>query len=343
MAAPSFASAYNFTNTLNSLNRDHSLTDFIIDVAFQSMKGLNFLRQKEMVDEIAGGLAATWTINVGKSPNTVWYAGDQDLPIGSLNNNVYTAALDWKFLDDALTVLFTDILMNDGSPDAVANYITAQLDITKMSAVQALATAWITNNFQANPLAVDGLQGSIDNGTVVPTYAGIPVTAGAVGSLWGAANQVNYNITSVASLLANLQTLDIAAQIDASRPDFYMTNRLAYGSIIGQLTSLDRYIQPDLARTTGSVDVSFNSGPLFIDSNVPTGVTSPATGTGSGGAMFGLNSRYLKLVVLAGAYFEMEEWQKAQQNNTYFTRIHFGGNLVNFKPASHWQAWISGQ
>jgi len=340
MAAPSFASGYQFTNTLNSLNRDHSLTDFVIDLVFQSMKGLDFLRQREMVDEVDGGLAATWTVNIGKSPNTVWYAGDQDLPIGSLNNNVYTAALDWKFLDDALVVLFTDVLMNDGSPDAVANYVTAQLDITKMSIVQGLATAWITNTFLLNPLAVDGLAGSIDNGTVVPTYAGIPVTAGAVGNLWGCATQTNYNVTS--SLLGNMQTLDIAAQIDNARPDFYMTNRLNYASVIALLTTLDRYIQPDLARTTGSVDVSFNSGPLFIDSNVPTGVASPSTGTGSGGFIYGLNSRYLKLVVLRGAYFDVEEWQKSQTNNTYFTRIHLGCNLVNFKPAAHWVLWNSG-
>ncbi len=40
--------------------------------------------------------------------------------------------------------------------------------------------------------------------------------------------------------------------------------------------------------------------------------------------------------------FEVEEWQKAQGNNTYFTRIHFGGNVVNLKPAAHWQGWISG-
>ena len=338
MASTGFAAGYNFTNTLNSMNRDHSLTDFIIDLVFESMKGLDFMRQREMVEEVSGGLAATWMVNVGKSPNTVWYQGDQDLPIASLNNNVYTAALDWKFLDDALTVLFTDILMNDGSPDAVANYVMGQLDITKMSAIQALATAWINNTFQINPLAVDGLIGSIDNGTVVPTYAGIPVTAGAVGSLWQ--GNVNYNI--VGSILANLQTLDIAAQIDNQRPDFYMTNRLNYGSIIGLLTTLDRYIQPDLARTTGSVDLSFNSGPLFIDSNIPTGVVSPLTGTGSGGAFFGCNSRYLKLVILQGANFEVEDWAKAQTNNTYFTRVHFGGNVVNLKPAAHHQSWISG-
>ena len=338
MASTGFAAGYNFTNTLNSMNRDHSLTDYIIDLVFESMKGLDFMRQREMVEEVSGGLAATWMVNVGKSPNTVWYQGDQDLPIASLNNNVYTAALDWKFLDDALTVLFTDILMNDGSPDAVANYVLGQLDITKMSAIQALATAWINNTFQINPLAVDGLIGSIDNGTVVPTYAGIPVTAGAVGSLWQ--GNVNYNI--VGSILANLQTLDIAAQIDNQRPDFYMTNRLNYGTIIGLLTVLDRYIQPDLARTTGSVDLSFNSGPLFIDSNIPTGVISPLTGSGSFGAFYGCNSRYLKLVFLKGGNFEVEDWAKAQTNNTYFTRIHAALNLIDLKPSAHHQSYISG-
>ena len=338
MASTGFAAGYNFTNTLNSMNRDHSLTDYIIDLVFESMKGLDFMRQREMVEEVSGGLAATWMVNVGKSPNTVWYQGDQDLPIASLNNNVYTAALDWKFLDDALTVLFTDLLMNDGSPDAVANYVMGQLDITKMSAIQALATAWINNTFQINPLAVDGLIGSIDNGTVVPTYAGIPVTAGAVGSLWQ--GNVNYNI--VGSILANLQTLDIAAQIDNQRPAFYMTNRLNYGTIIGLLTVLDRYIQPDLARTTGSVDLSFNSGPLFIDSNIPTGVISPLTGSGSFGAFYGCNSRYLKLVFLKGGNFEVEDWAKAQTNNTYFTRIHAALNLIDLKPSAHHQSYISG-
>lgn len=337
MPAPTFAPAYNFTNTLNSLNRDHSLTDYIIDLVFQSMKGLNLLRQREMVQEVQGGLAATWPVNVGTSPNTVWYAGDQDLPIASMNSNIYTAALDWKFLDDALVVLFTDLLINDGSPDAVANYVEGQLDITKMSAVQALATAWIQNSKSFNPLAVDGLGGSVDNGTVETTYAGIPLTSGAVGNIWQ--GKVNYNPGGTAVLTA-MQALDIAAQIDNARPDFYMCNRLAYGAIVATLTALDRYIQPDLARTTGSTDLSFNASPLFIDSNVPTGVASPQVGvTGTGGYIYGLNSRYLKLVVLKNAYFEIEQWQKAQQNNTYFTRVHFGGNLVNLKPSAHWRLW----
>jgi len=162
----------------------------------------------------------------------------------------------------------------------------------------------------------------------------------AIGTLAGGiAHDFNNILTSI---LANFQTLDIAAQIDNQRPDFYMTNRLNYATLIGLLTVLDRYIQPDLARTTGSVDLSFNSGPLFIDSNIPTGVVSPLTGAGSYGAFYGLNSRYLKLVFLKGGNFEVEDWAKAQTNNTYFTRIHAALNLINLKPPAHWQSWISG-
>ena len=99
--AVSLASAFNFTNNLNALNRDHSLTDYIIDLVFKSIKLWNFLRQNDMV--VTGGEALTWNLNIGTSPNTVWYQGDQDLPIAGMNANIYTAALDWKWLDDALT------------------------------------------------------------------------------------------------------------------------------------------------------------------------------------------------------------------------------------------------
>lgn len=333
----SFASAYNFTNALNALNRDHSLTDYVIDTFFDSQKALNFMRQREMVEVIKGGLAATWNVNVAGSPNTQWYQGDQDLPIASMNNNIYGAALDWKFLDDALVVLLTDTVINDGSPDAVANMVESQLDITKMSSLANIASAWITNHKSLNPLSLDGLAGSIDNGTVETSYAGISTqSSGAVGTLWQ--GKVNYN-PSGGNLLGYMQTQDIAAQVDNSRPDFYVTNRLSYGAVVSSLTSLDRYIQPDLGRVTGQTDLAFNSSPLFIDSHVPTGVVSPATGSGSGGLIYGLNSRYLKLVILDGMNFEMEEWQKAQTNNTYFTRIHFGGNVVNLKPSAHWVLW----
>ena len=335
--AVSFASAFNFTNNLNALNRDHSLTDYIIDLVFKSIKLWNFLRMNDMV--VTGGEALTWNLNIGQSPNTVWYQGDQDLPIASMNANIYTAALDWKWLDDALTVLMTDVLINDGSPDAVANAVASQIDVMKMSSVQAAAKAFIVNNQTVNPLAFDGLSASIDNGQVVNQYAGISTTSAITGSLWS--SNINYNMGGGAALLGNMQTQDIAAQIDNSRPDHYATNKLFYGAIIGQLTSLDRYIQPDLARTFGATDLAFNGCPLFMDNNIPTGVASPTAG-GSGGYMYGLNSRYLKLVVMEGCNFDLEDWRRAEQNNTYFTRLHFAGNVVNMKPPAHWGAWVTG-
>lgn len=331
------AAAFNFTNTLNALNRDHTITDYIIDLVFKSIKLWNYLRLQDRV--VKGGEALTWNLNVGVSPNTVWYQGDQELPIASMNSNIMTAALDWKFLDDALMVLMTDVLINDGSPDAVANAVAAQLDIVKMSAVQQAAKAFIQNTRILNPLAFNGLLESLDNGQISASYAGIPFSSSQTGTLWQ--SNVNYNMTGGASLLGGMQTQDIAAQIDNSRPDHYVSNKLAYAAVIGQLTSLDRYIQPDLARVTGSTDLAFNGSPYFMDSNMPTAVASPTAG-GSGGYIFGLNSRYLLLVAMENCYFELEDWRRAEQNNTYFTRLHFGGQVINMKPPSHWSSWVSG-
>jgi hypothetical protein len=305
------------------------------------MKGLNYLRQKGNLVEIQGGSALTWTVNTSSSPNTQWYTGDQALPIASLNNNLYTAAVDWKFLDDALVLNFTDLIINDGSPDAIANQAMAQLDITKMSAIQGLASAWIANTVNINPLAIDGLLGAVDNATVLPTYAGINRSSSGLGSLFQ--GNVNYNTTGANNILNDLQALDLTAQIDASRPDFYMSNRLAYGAMIQKLTALDRYIQPDLARTFGATDLAFNGNPVFIDNNVPTGVASPQAGvSGTGGYVLGLNSRYINMIVHPQVNFEVEEWQKAQNNNTYFTRVHFAGNLAVLKPPAHFNLWSFG-
>lgn len=336
------ASSYNFTNTLNSLNRDHALADYVIDLFFQSMKALNYLRQKGQYDDVTGGTALTWPVNTQASPNTVWYIGDQNLPITSMASNIWTAALDWKFLDDALVSTLTDILINDGSPDAIANQVAANLDITKMSALQALASAWLNNTIAINPLAVDGAAEAVDDGTVQSTYAGIAkaVPPNGLGTMWQGV--VNYGSAGTnpipAMFAANIQT-----QIDNSRPDFFVSNRLIFSMIWAQLSQLDRYIMPDLARTFGATDLAFNGNPMFIDNNMPTGVPSPQSGvTGNGGTILGLNSRYVKLITHPNANFDIEEWQKAQGNNTFFTRIHWAGNVVFLNPQTCWQVWQSG-
>jgi hypothetical protein len=332
---PNYAQSFAFTTTLQSLTKDRVVTDYVVETFFDSAKVWQYLRSKGMYEVGEGGLALTWPVNTTSSPNTMAFVGDQNLPIASMDNNIIRAALDPKYYADALVIKLTDAALNNGSPDAVSNYVKTQLDIVKMSIVNLIAGDLVNNAQSINPLGVNGLVESVDNGTGKgPTYANVSRTA--YPTFQG---KVNY-ASAVATEVQDLQTLFLAAQIDNDRPDFYTLNRKAFQSFWNTLQLKDQYIQPDLARTFGGLDLLYQGNPMFMDSHVPTGAPAPSGG-GSGGTVYALNSNYLKLYCLDGWDFALQDWRVAEQNATVFTRIYWGGNLINLSPRMHAQQWIS--
>lgn len=332
---PSFAGNFNFTNTLQALTKDRVLTQEVIDTFFLAMKGFQYIRQKGLMEHVTGGIAAGWNVNVSSSPNTTSFDGDQNLPIASMNNNIIRAELDWKKYTDALVVVGTDELYNDGSPDAIASLVDAQLDVVKMSLVNKLAQDWINNTQAANALSLNGLFEAVDDGTTAATYAGISRTT--FPAQWKGV--VNYSITT--NILNNIHTADLKASVDAQRPDMYSTNNLNFAALIQSLFSIDRYMQPDMARTAGGTDFIFNGNPLLIDSHFPTQATSPS-GQATSGMLIGLNSSYVKMFVHPDWYFRMTDWQMAQNNLSFFTRVLYAGNIAVLKPPACFNVWISG-
>lgn len=336
------AGSYLFGNPLQALTREGIVTDAIIDHNFKSNKFTQYLRQKGMVDDKRGGAALTWNNNFGSSPNTVTYQGDDALPINSMNSNLQRAGLGWKGYADALVLNVDDILDNEDSPDAIASIVEGQLAITKMSLVDKVATDIIQNTAALNPKGLDGLAECIDDGTVAPVYAGLPRSA--YGTRWKSI--MNYTVLSTANLLNTIHATDIAASIDAQRPDAYFTGPLLFGTLIESLTPQDAYIQPEMARSAGGNDLIFNGNPVFIDNHFPTGVatagTAPGSGANSGGYFYGINSTYMKLVINPKANFATSEWQVSQGNATVFVRILLRANIVNIKPSSHFGLWIQG-
>jgi hypothetical protein len=335
---------YTYLNAFQSLTREEVITNKVIDTVFKSNKAWQWLRQKGMYDDVKGGAALTWPINVGKSPNTTTFDGDDTLPIASMNSNILRAALPWKRYTDALAVNLTDIADNNGSDEAIANLLDVQLDITKASLIDKISFDWILNTQSINPKGLDGLAEIVDNGSVAPSYAGFSRTV--LGPLWQ--GNVNYLLpaTSGTNTLASIHLLDLQASIDGQRPDFYFTNTLAFAQLIQSLWTVDRYNQPEMARAAGGNDLIFNGNPLFLDQHTPTGVASPfgtpATGTNSGGLLFGLNSSFIKIVVNPQVNFALLDWALGQNNLVLFTRILWFANLVGLKPSTSFQVWIQG-
>jgi hypothetical protein len=338
------ATQYQFFNVLQALTREGTLSANVIDTVFKDAKFFAWLRQKDQVVMMNGGAAIIWTINVGRSPNTKAFWGVQPLPINAMNTNIIRAALNWHAYADALVVALTDIAMNNGSPEAIANIVDVQMGVAKNSLVEKLSIDALTNTQAINPLQFDGLAAAIDNGVVASTYAGIN-RSGLYSSNWN--SQVNYDVLTSANLLNTIHAIDIQASIAGERPDTYFCTPTIFATAIESLTNNDRYWQPDMARAAGGYDLIFNGKPLYIDQYLPTGVAQPVGGGGSpspnsGGYFYGLNSSYMKLVCHPNFNFAAQEWESAQSNAAFFSRMFFFGNVVCEKPTANFVLWVQG-
>lgn len=335
------AGQYLFSNPLQALTREAVISDVIIDHVGNSIKLLQWARQKGIVDDKRGGAALTWNNNFAFSPNTVTYDGADDLPINSMNNNLQRAGVNWKGYADALVLPLNDILDNEDSPEAIANIVEAQMDVVKMSIVTKTGTDLVQNTNALNPKGFNGLAEAIDDGTVASTYAGL---TRATQPRWK--SKVNYQVASTANLLNTIHATDLAASIDGQRPDAYFTNTLLFGTLIESLQPQDAYIQPDMARAAGGNDLVFNGNPVFIDNQIPTGVPTPTTftigGTNSFGYLYGLNSSYIKYVINPKANYTVTDWIAAQNNATVFARIFLRANPIVLKPSAHFVIAVQG-
>ena len=342
------ATQYQFFNTLQALTREGYVTSSVIDTVFKDAKFFAWLRQKERVIEDRGGMALVWPLNVGTSPNTQAFWGTQPLNTFSMNTNIIRAALNWRAYADALVMATTDLALNNGSPEAVANIVDVQMGVVKSSLVQKLSQDVLTNTQAANPLEFNGLAEAIDNGTVAGTYAGISRTTYAAN--WN--SFCTYNVASTASILNTVHNADIQCSIAGERPDTYFSTPSGFATTVEGLFTNDRYASAqgygsDMARHAGGYDFIFNGKPLYIDQYLPTGVPvptgiTPPAGNNSGGYLYLLNSSYAKLVTHPDFYFAVDEWQQAQGNASYFARMYFFGNFVELKPSANSALWFQG-
>jgi hypothetical protein len=337
------ASVYNALNTYQALTREGLVTKNVIDTVFTANRLWQYARQKGIYDDQKGAAALTWPLNFGKSPNTTTFDGDDALPIASMTDNVRRASLNWKRYTDAVAVPVTDVADNDGSPEAIANLLDVQLDVTKASLIDKISFDWLSNTPALNPKGLDGLFTGIDDGTISPNYAGF--SRAQLGYKWK--GNVNYSIPSgtTANFLANMHTADLQASVDGQRPDTYATNAAGFGNLIQSLWPRDLYQQPELARTAGGNDLIFNGNPLLLDNHIPSGVPTPGTppsGTNSGGYIVGINSSFLKIIVNPNFNFALLDWALGQNQLVLFTRILWFANVVVLKPSAHWLIWCQG-
>lgn len=335
---------YQFFNTLQAMTREGWLTKDLIDTVFRDGKIFKWLRQQKHVVPISGGVVQKWSINVGQSPNTQAFDGLDALNLYSMDANAINAALLTKRYTDALIMPIATIQDNDGAEEAaVGNIVRTQLAVVKASLVKKLSQDVLVNTQAANPKQMNGLAEAVDDGTVATSYAGISRTTYA--GNWK--SPVNYQST-MAAVLANITTLDLAASTDGERPGAYFGTNAIFGAIQNQLQNFVQYQDGAiLQKNVTGYDLVLFGKPFFIDQYLPSGVATPATftigGTNAGGYMYGLNPSYIKLGVHKRWNFRASDWDSAEATMAaIFTRLYWSGNLAVLKPSTNWVAWVQG-
>jgi hypothetical protein len=334
---PDYSGSYAYLDTLQAIVREGFVTKTIVDTFFTSQRFFQEIR--DLMDTQNGALALTWPINIGKSSNTVAFTGGQGLPANSLDSFV-RASLGWKYYADALALNVTDLQQAD-SPEAIASLVDSQMDIVKMSIADRIATDFIDSTQAAYPLQINGLAEAIDDGTVASSYANI---ARGTYPTWKAV--ANYDLLTTANLVQTLYSTDLQASIDGHRPNFYATTRLVFATIQNSLFSIDRYNQPNMARTIGGYDVIFNGNPVIWDPHIPTGVTTPYSGSApspnSGGYFYGINRGTIKYVVDPKMNFSVGDWLVSTTTAQVIARILHASNLTVLRPGSNFVCWVQG-
>ena len=259
--------------------------------------------------------------------------------------------MDWKFARDGVAITGEEIIKNESSPDAIADLVQSRVDISSLTLPDLIAGDVYKNNpygtgsdgNPGNPLSIEGLAVSVDNGTLAPNFGQQSRTTYPVLDA-----KVNYAGSVGSTILAQLQALwSSANRGQQSRTKVCFTTEAIYNSIWGQLQTPERYtIDPRRLealgiKTTGGNDLAFNDAVILIDEKVPTSVVAPGS-TGSGGFFYGLNTDFFELSVHPDRFFGLTPWYKDPYGDQYFMDIFFAGALKCKRPNKQFNLWASG-
>jgi hypothetical protein len=186
-----------------------------------------------------------------------------------------------------------DSMLNDG-PQAIFSQVETKFQNAGLKMAKLLATnMYLANTIPGRSLHMDGLPQWIDDGNLVPAVGGITraniMPVGTVGGL----NAYTNNQGAGAFTLQSLNTAYGNAWFGADHPDLIVATQNGWNFIWNALQPQQRYYdtESDVA-TTGFQSFRFNGAEVVVDKYMPTGVG--AYGTGYGGVMYGLNTRYVE-------------------------------------------------
>lgn len=228
------------------------------------------------------------------------------------------AAYDWRQYHvpvsvDGLTLIKTD------SPDAIANFLDLYFEQARMEMIELLATGLWSDG--TNPKDIDGLEMSVDDGTVATTYGGF---ARAGNTFWS--SQVDS--TTATLTLASLQSMHGATGKGGRHASLIASRQGQYNRFWNLVQPAQRFpsgpglVDEQLAQA-GFHNLLFNGTPWVVDDHVFDGPNA------NNSAIVFLNEAYYYIGVSPRADFYLSDFQTPTDQDAMVANMFWAGNLLN--------------
>lgn len=303
------------TNVVTSIARRHIVPE-IVDNVYRSnpVTFRLYMANKKLV---RGGYQIEQPLLYSRFAAGGYYNGLDVLDI-TPSDTILNAAWDWKQAYVPVTVDGRTLIKVD-QPEAIADFIRQYFAQADMEMAEVLATG-IWSDGSTNTKVIDGIEGAVDDGTVLQTYGGLDRTT----YTWWK-SQVDSSTTTLTldALNAHFGACSEGGRhptLIASRRDQY--NR--YWKL--NIANLQQDVGPrggdEQLAAAGFSNLMFNGVPWVVDSHVPDGASTSTS------KIYFLNEDYISLAVSPRADMELEDFQTALTQDAMVSKLFWAGNLM---------------
>lgn len=239
--------------------------------------------------------------------------------LNSLERDLLTTAVLYrKQFSLDITLSGTNLLKNSGnSPEAVVNYITAQIEIAEEGMKNTLAgdSLGIFSDEADSDLGITGLQTMLTDSTSTGTYASL---ARSTYTAWQhQTDSVSTNFSTDG--LVSMQALLLAVTRGDESPTVIVMTANGYANLIRAFQGTLQYNNPSPKTAFGDVGfqhVNYFGAPVIFDDGVPTN------------RAYFLNLKYIKLLVHQARDMAIRDFITPHDQDSITGRMYWAGNLV---------------
>lgn len=301
------------TNDLTSLS-DRYLLPTLTDNVYRSNL-MTFRLLARNLKKLKGGTQIEAPLIYTKFTAGGFYSG-YDLLDTTPQDVVKNAAWDWKQAYVPITVDGLTLIKAEG-PGAIVDHLTYKFEIASHDLVDKIGDGIWNNGAVAK--SIDGIQGAVDDSTVLVTYGGLSRSAN---TWWRSQVDTTTTVLSYPSM----QTMFGNCTEGGRHPTIIVTTQANYNRYVnlgigGQVFPSQPAGQDEQLVSAGFTNALFNNVPLAVDSKCTTN------------HVYYFNEDYWELAVHTRTDMVMDEFRRPVNQDAMVAYIRWAGNLICRAPA----------